>query len=44
MYHLNPYEHVEIFRKRLLVDVKAKYLVLDIIMLDVRLSWAACQT
>ena len=32
------------FEKRLFVDVKAKYLLLDIELVDVRQSWAACQT
>ena len=32
------------FGKRLLMDVQAKYLLLDIELLDVRQSWASCQT
>ena len=32
------------FEKKLLVDVKAKNLLLDIELLDVRQSWAAYQT
>ena len=34
----------DFLKKRLLVDVKAKYLLLVIELLDVRQSWGACQT
>ena len=35
---------LKFFGKRLLVDVRAKYLLLDIELLDVRQSWGAYQT
>ena len=35
---------VSFFEKKAFVDVKAKYLLMDIELLDVRQSWGACQT